>query len=219
MASSPNFRPVAVNVEALDGYEIKVTFNDGVEVQYNLAPIMGQGVFRRLQPRHHFEWVQVGQAGRSVGWPDPEGTIEPLIDIGSDTIRRKGRGVSGTPSPQADEVFWRGEVPALAEFDADPWVASLVDTFTVALAPLGQTEVGAQSIFVHGEHYELRVDLWLAPFPSPPGVEARISWALRCNELTVDGETDVQPDDTLAVAREHVLEEIQWGLSEIGADE
>ena len=208
-------RRTAVRVEALDGYVIDVIYADGVEVEYRLSHLMDQGVFRRLQPRSVFESIRIGAGGRSVGWVDPEGRIEPLIDIGADTIRRKGHQVAGPKPPEeADSVFWKGDVPE--NFDLDDWLSSVIEALAEAVAEIGEVELGAQSIFIHGDELELRIDVWPAPYPSPPGVEARVTWELVAGEETVNGETDVQPDDSMTYAREHVLGEVNWGISYVG---
>jgi len=141
-------RRTAADVEVRAGYGIRVTFADGVQVDYDLADTMKRGVSRRLQPRSIFERVQLGESGGAIGWPDPVGKIEPLLDIGNDTIRRKGHRVAGSPTREADEVFWQGEVPDVMAFDVDDWVATLMDALADALAALGQTEVGTQIILM-----------------------------------------------------------------------
>ncbi|QDG52047.1 hypothetical protein FIV42_15245 [Persicimonas caeni] len=64
-----------------------------------------------------------------------------------------------------------------------------------------------------GENLSVRI--WQAPFPSPPGIEARIAWSVDEDGRCESGETDVQPDDPFSRIREHVMEEIASGLARL----
>lgn len=117
----------------------------------------------------------------------------------------------GKAHGEGRDVYWKGVEP---ELDIAAWLSELVAELADELGQLGQVETDEQPVIrVLGESFVLRVRLWLSPFPSDDRVEARIAWSFEGEG--VDGQTDVQPDDSMAFARQHVLEEVRWGLSQL----
>ena len=58
----------AANVEALNGYKIKVVFDDGVSGVIDLTDIITKGIFQKLKDVHLFENVRTD--GAAIIWSD-----------------------------------------------------------------------------------------------------------------------------------------------------
>lgn len=70
-----------VDVRALEAYQIWVKFEDGVEGNYDLAPIMARGnLFKQWEERGVFEDVKVDGEWRAIVWGDT-GDLEICSDM------------------------------------------------------------------------------------------------------------------------------------------
>ena len=72
----------AVNV--LEGYCLKVAFDDGVTGMLDLSALAGKGVFALWRDRHAFESVRIGSSGE-LAWGDQ-------IDLCPDALYLKATG-------------------------------------------------------------------------------------------------------------------------------
>ncbi len=70
-----------VDVRPLEAYQIWVKFEDGVEGNYDLAPIMARGnLFKQWEDRCVFEDVKVDGEWRAIVWGDT-GDLEICSDM------------------------------------------------------------------------------------------------------------------------------------------
>ena len=58
--------PKAINVEVIDNYELKVTFDNGEIKIFDVKPYFGHKVFDELKDEKVFKTVRV--KGLSIGW-------------------------------------------------------------------------------------------------------------------------------------------------------
>jgi hypothetical protein len=58
-----------VRVQALAGYQLAVTFDDGMAGTVGLSDLVGDGVFACWSNHQAFEQVRIGSSGELV-WPD-----------------------------------------------------------------------------------------------------------------------------------------------------
>ena len=58
-----------VRVDVLDGFQLALAFDDGVQGNVVLSHLAGRGVFRIWDDRSVFESVQIGSSGELV-WSD-----------------------------------------------------------------------------------------------------------------------------------------------------
>ncbi len=138
------------------------------------------------------------------------------------TDHTRWKDIRGTRDPsESDDVLGDADSedaePTSADFDPEVWIQHVVDQVEGAVASIcthldrrDDTVTGLTDI---GESLEVRV--WQAPFPSPPGLEARISWSVGKGGQFESGETDVQPDDSSSWIREHVIQEIDGGFARL----
>ena len=78
-------------IQALQGYCLELTFDDGVSGTVDLSDLVGKGVFALWRDRHAFEQVQIGSSGELV-WGDQ-------VDLCPDSLYLKVTG------KRPDEVF------------------------------------------------------------------------------------------------------------------
>ena len=70
-----------VDVKALDAHQIWVKFEDGVEGNYDLEPILQRGnIFKQWEDRRVFEDVKVEPEWRAIVWGDT-GELEICSDM------------------------------------------------------------------------------------------------------------------------------------------
>lgn len=56
-------------VEVLEGYRLRLVFNDGVQGAVDLSALVGKGVFSSWRDRAAFERVRIGSSGE-LAWGD-----------------------------------------------------------------------------------------------------------------------------------------------------
>ena len=78
-------------VKVLQGYRLKLAFDDGVSGVVDLSDLVGKGVFALWRDRHIFEQVRIGSFGELV-WDDK-------IDLCPDSLYLKATG------KQPEDVF------------------------------------------------------------------------------------------------------------------
>ncbi len=75
-----------VDVTVLDGYQVKLTFDDGKEGVVDVSHLAGKGVFACWQDRETFERVQIGSSGE-LFWGDQ-------VDLCPDALYLRMTGMS-----------------------------------------------------------------------------------------------------------------------------
>ena len=70
-----------VSVQALEGYRLKVRFNDGLEKAFDVSPYLSKGLFSRLRDPELFRQAYV--AYDTVCWPGN-------LDIAPETLYDRG---------------------------------------------------------------------------------------------------------------------------------
>jgi hypothetical protein len=65
-------------VSVLEGFQLELTFDDGVRGVADLSDLAGKGVFARWQDRSFFELVRIGPSGE-LAWGD-------MIDLCPDSL-------------------------------------------------------------------------------------------------------------------------------------
>ena len=73
------------DVAVLEGYHLKLTFDDGKNGTVDVSPLVGKGVFSCWQDREVFERVQIGTSGELL-WGDQ-------VDLCPDALYLKMTGV------------------------------------------------------------------------------------------------------------------------------
>ena len=61
--------PRVVKAEPLVGFRLRLTFDDGVQGEVDLSPLVGTGVFAAWVDRREFEKVELGSGGE-LKWGD-----------------------------------------------------------------------------------------------------------------------------------------------------
>ena len=88
-----------VDVTVLQGYQLKLTFDDGKTGVVDVSHLVGNGVFSCWQDRETFERVQIGSSGELV-WGD-------LVDLCPDELYLRMTGTSVEelfPSTRTDAI-------------------------------------------------------------------------------------------------------------------
>lgn len=56
-------------VQALNGYRIRIRFDDGLEGEVDLSDLVGKGVFAAWRDKGHFDAVFIDPESGTVAWP------------------------------------------------------------------------------------------------------------------------------------------------------
>ncbi len=85
-----------ISVTVLDGYKLKVKFDDGIEGVADLSHLAGKGVFTKFNDPLYFKQVRIDPETDTLAWPDN-------LDICPDSLYEEitGRKIFG--SPDGDE--------------------------------------------------------------------------------------------------------------------
>lgn len=75
-----------INVDTTDGLILKVTYNNGQTIAYDVSPLINRGgEFAKLADYNQFKQVKIGPRGRSLEWPGQ-------LDLCADAIWLKATG-------------------------------------------------------------------------------------------------------------------------------
>jgi hypothetical protein len=77
------FSPKIISVEALDGYRLRLKFDNGVEKMYDCSPLLQNDIFRPLTDTGLFLLVKVSAGGYGIEWNDE-------IDLAESELWSKG---------------------------------------------------------------------------------------------------------------------------------
>jgi hypothetical protein len=84
--------PRLLSAEVIDGYVVRVRFEDGTEGDVDLSHLMEIGpVFARLQDHSYFRKLRVSRNANTVVWPNG-------ADIAPETLYSRAREVATTPA-------------------------------------------------------------------------------------------------------------------------
>jgi len=73
--------PRVIEVQALEGYRVRVRFADGIVGEVNLSPLVGKGVFSIWNDPKEFAKVFIDPESHTLAWPGG-------IDLCPDTLYR-----------------------------------------------------------------------------------------------------------------------------------